>query len=152
MAPPNQIMIAVPQPILEADWIQKGFKVLSIIQLRACASLVMASSIYSIWLVQIYGFKFTHGSGIWTGLIFGINGAIGLSVAKETSKCNLIALVVMSIVSILCSLILIGQGGLIGLFGVAIRIIYFIIGLVEAGNAIATAVLSCHVICCVIQW
>ena len=148
MAPPKQIMIAVPQPLLEADWNLKVFKVLSIIQLIACASLVMASSIW----IQIYGYNFTHGCGIWTGLIFGINGAIGLSVAKETSKCNLIALVVMSIVSILCSLILIGQGGLIGLFGVAIRIIYFIIGLVEAGNAIATAILSCHVICCVIQW
>ena len=144
MAPPKQIMIAVPQPLLEADWIQKVFKVLSIIQLIACASLVMASSIW----IQIYGYNFTHGCGIWTGLIFGINGAIGLFVAKEPSKCNLIALVVMSIVSILCSLILISQGGILGLFGVPIGITYFIIGLVEAVNVITTAVLSCQVICC----
>ena len=108
MAPPNQIMIAAPQP----DWIQKLFKVLSIIQLIACASLVMVSSLW----IPIYGFNSTHYSGI--GLIFGINGAIGLSVAKEPSKCNLIALVVMSIVSLLCSLILISQGGMIGLFSV----------------------------------
>ena len=52
MATPNQIMIAVPQPLSEGDWIQKqtskgAIKVLSIIQL-VCASLAVFSGIFSL--------------------------------------------------------------------------------------------------------
>ena len=150
-------MIAIPQHQLEPDWIQKQtsrgvIKDLSIIQL-VCSFLAVISEI-----VQIYGLDyFTIGTGIWTGLIFGINGVIGLSVAKQTSKCNLIALFIMSIISIIFCYILLCFGFLLvfckfceieSFGGIIIGIIQFIVGLVEARNAIATALLSCHVIPC----
>ena len=152
-------MIAIPQPQSDLDWIQKEtsrgvIKNLSTIQL-VCSFLAVISEI-----VQIYGLDyFTIGTGIWTGLIFGINGVIGLFVAKQTSKCNLIALFIMSIISIIFSDILFCFGTLIIFwttenFGVhmvsfgIVGIIQIIIALVEAGSAIGTAVLSCHVIRC----
>ena len=81
IATPNQIMIAIPQPQLDLDWIQKQtsrgvIKNLSINQIK-CSFLAVISEI-----VQIYALEyFTIGTGIWTGLIFGINGVIGLFVA-----------------------------------------------------------------------
>ena len=150
-------MIAIPQPQSDLDWIQKEtsrgvIKNLSTIQL-VCSFLAVISEI-----VQIYGLKyFTIGTGLWTGLTFGINGVIGLFVAKQTSKCNLIALFIMSIISIIFCYILICFGILLifckickmeNFGGIIIRIIQFIIGLVEARNAIGTALLSCHVIPC----
>ena len=158
MATPNQVIIAVPQPLLDTDWIQKhtskgAIWVLSIVQL-ICACVAAILEICNI-LGFGYGYKpddyFTIGTGIWTGLIFGANGVIGLIVAKEPSMCNLIALLVMSIVSVifsLLSILLVGVGIGFGYFHSFIGMIHFIIDLVEAGNAIVTAVLSCQVICC----
>ena len=150
-------MIAIPQPQLEPDWIEKQtsrgvIKNLSINQIK-CSFLAVISEIVQIYVLEY----FTIGTGIWTGLIFGINGVIGLFVATKTSKCNLIALFIMSIISIIFCYILLCVGFLlifckiceIGSFGgIIIGIIQFIIGLVEAKNAIATAFLSCHVIRC----
>ena len=166
IATPNQIMIAIPQPQLEPDWIRKqtskGFiKDLSIIQL-VCSFLAVISEIVQIYVVDY----FTIGTGIWTGLIFGINGIIGLSVATKTLKCNLIALFIMSIISIVFSWISICFGFFIiclasenfdvhlgnlvsfGIVGLIVGIIQIIIALVGAGSAIGTAFLSCHVIPC----
>ena len=159
MATPNQIMIAIPEPLFEPDQIQKQtskeiIKDLSIIQL-VCSFLAVISEI-----VQIYGLDyFTIGTGIWTGLIFGMNAVIGLSVSNQSLKCNLIALFVMSIISIAVSYILICFGFLIivcivcpwtitNFGGSIIGIIQIIIALVEAGSAIGTAVVSYHVIRC----
>ena len=153
-------MIVIPQPQLESDWIEKQtsrgvIKNLSINQIK-CSFLAVISEIVQIYVLEY----FTIGTGIWTGLIFGINGVIGLSVATKTSKCNLIALFIMSTISILFGYILICFGILIieklrsENFGVhlvligIVGIIQITIALVEAGSAIGTAVLSCHVIRC----
>ena len=153
-------MIAIPQPQFEPDWIEKQtsrgvIKNLSINQIK-CSFLAVISEIIQIYVLEY----FTIGTGIWTGLIFGINGVIGLSVATKTSKCNLIALFIMSTIYILFSYILICFGVLIierlrtENFGVhlvsfgIVGIIQITIGLVEGGSAIGTAALSCHVIRC----
>ena len=159
IATPNQIMIAIPQPQLDLDWIQKQtsrgvIKNLSINQIK-CSFLAVISEIVQIYVLEY----FTISTGIWTDLIFGINGVIGLSVATKTSKCNLIALFIMSTISILFSYILICFGVLIIekprtenfgvhliLFGI-VGIIQITIGLVEGGSSIGTAALSCHLIC-----
>ena len=150
-------MIAIPQPQLESDWVLKQtskgvIKNFSIIQI-VCSFLAFISEIF-----QTYGlWYFTIRTGIWAGLIFGINGGIGLFVAKEPTKSNLIALFIMSVISIIFSYVLM----IFGFFtffwnvplwkieyfdGIIIGLIQFLIGLVEGGNAIATALLSCHVI------
>ena len=113
IATPNQIMIAIPQPQLEPDWIEKQtsrgvIQNLSINQIK-CSFLAVISEIVQICVLDY----FTIGTGVWTGLVFGINGVIGLSVATKTSKCNLIALFIMSTISIVFSYILICFGFLI---------------------------------------
>jgi len=98
------------------------------------------------------------GTGIWTGVLFGIAGGLGLNASQRTSHCSVIAFMVLSIIASLFAIPLIVISG----FGIGdlerrnskydfMRILYSIqllTGLLQGVVAITTAAFSCRVVCC----
>jgi len=93
------------------------------------------------------------GAGIWTGLFFGISGGIGLLVATRPSHRNLVAFMVLNIISsVFClPLIIMASIGFAGYrcgFGKIAFGFQIIIALLQAVVAIVSAAFSCKVVCC----
>jgi len=96
------------------------------------------------------------GTGIWTGVLFGIAGGLGLNASQRPSHCSVIAFMVLSIIASLFAIPLIVISGI----GIGIgsdrqydlmRIlcsIQLLTGLLQGVVAITTAAFSCRVVCC----
>jgi len=108
------------------------------------------------------------GFGIWTGLVFGIAGGVGIIAANRPSNCMVISMLVLSIISTFFTIPLFLSAS----FGlgssnrsiryrdeddndiknlraaVAIYSIQLFIGLAQAVAAITTSAFSCRTVCC----
>jgi len=95
------------------------------------------------------------GTGIWTGVLFGIAGGLGLNASQRPSHCSVIAFMVLSIIASLFAIPLIVISGI----GIGehrrqydlMRIlcsIQLLTGLLQGVVAITTAAFSCRVVCC----
>jgi len=146
---------------------QKIMLALSILQL-ICGSLAALLQIILVSLPTNSWGVHNGGFGIWTGLVFGIAGGVGLIGAHRPSNCMVISMLVLSILSALFSLPLIVASG-IGIGStkdhirwrsddnenvpalrvmLAIHSIMLFVGLVQAVVAITTSAFSCRTICC----
>merc|ERR1712018_510964 len=91
---------------------RKTIKTVSIIQL-VCGAIAAISQLALIAATdRCYYNMSCVGTGIWTGLMFGISGGIGLVAAHRPNYCSVTAFMVLSIISSILAIPLIVFSGL----------------------------------------